>query len=67
VVQFEIKFSELRESTYIQGAYRSLTSRTFYRELNRLGELGFITIRRDESPTAKDWILELNFDAIGKY
>lgn len=62
-----IKFSELHESPYIQGAYRSLTPRTFYRELNRLGALEFITIRRDETATAKDWVLELNFNAIGKY
>lgn len=61
----EVKFSELREAPYVKGAYRNVTLRTFYRELNRLGDLGFINIRRDES--AKDWILELNFEAIGKY
>ncbi|MGH7841206.1 MAG: Fic family protein [Candidatus Binataceae bacterium] len=60
-----LKFSELREARYVKGAYTNVTSRTFYRELNRLGELGFINIRRDES--GKDWILELNFEAIGKY
>lgn len=61
----QLKFSELYESPYVKGAYKNVTSRTFYRELNRLGLLNFINIRRDES--AKDWILELNFEAIGKY
>ncbi len=61
----QLKFSELREASYVKEAYKRVTSRTFYRELNRLGAMGFITIRKDES--AKDWILELNFEAIGKY
>jgi Fic family protein len=62
-----IRFSALRESPYIQRAYGSFTPRTFYRELNRLGGLEFITIRGDETATPKDWNLELNFNAIGKY
>lgn len=62
-----VKFSELRESSYVQGAYRKFSTRTFYRELNRLGGLGFITILKDETATARDWILELNFGAIGEY
>jgi Fic family protein len=61
----QLKFSELQKAPYVKGAYKDVTPRTFYRELNRLGHLGFITIKRDES--AKDWILELNFEAIGKY
>ena len=61
----QLKFSELYKAPYVKGAYKHVTTRTFYRELNRLGELGFITIKRDEP--AKDWILELNFEAIGKY
>jgi len=60
-----VKFSELRESQYIRGAYRRVTPRTFFRELSRLSHLGFILLRRDE--TIKDWIVELNFEAIGKY
>ena len=60
-----LKFSDLREAPYVKSAYKNLTNRTFNRELNRLGELGFISIRRDE--TGRDWILELNFEAIGKY
>jgi Fic family protein len=61
----QLKFSELRESKYIQRAYRNVTPRTFFREINRLADMGFIRVTRDEG--AKDWILELNFEAIGKY
>jgi Fic family protein len=60
-----IKFNDIRDSRYVQIAYKSLTPRTFYRELTRLGELGFIRFKRDDE--AKDWIVELDFDAIGKY
>lgn len=59
-----IKFAEIRDSRYVQAAYTKLTSRTFYRELTRLAELGFIGFKRDES---KELIVELNFEAIGKY
>ncbi len=62
-----LKFSELREAQYVKGAYKNVTIRTFYRELTRLGALGFISFTRDETATAKDWILELDFEAIGKY
>jgi len=61
----QLKFSELREAQYVKGAYENVTARTFYRELNRLGELGFITIKKDE--TGRDWTLEIDFRAIGKY
>lgn len=61
----KIRFSELSQASYVKGAYRNVTPRTFYRELIRLGELGFISFTREE--TAKDWVLELDFDAIGKY
>ncbi len=61
----KVRFSELKQSSYIQSAYRSVKPRTLYRELNRLGELGFIWFTRDEE--AKDWNVELDFDAIGKY
>jgi len=60
-----IQFSELREAAYVKAAYLKLTPRTFYREVSRLGELGFVTFARDE--TAKDYVLELNFAAIGRY
>jgi Fic family protein len=59
----QIKFSVLQQSPFVLGAYKEFTSRTFYRELNRLGQMGFIRINRGD----KDWILELNLDAIGKY
>jgi Fic family protein len=62
-----LKFSELREAQYVKGAYKNVTTRTFHRELNRLGDLGFISITRDEMATVKNWILELDFEAIGKY
>lgn len=61
----KIGFSELREAKYVQAYYAKLTPRTFVRELTRLSELGFITFGRDE--TVKDLVLELNFDAVGRY
>jgi Fic family protein len=61
----KIKFSELSAAPYVKGAYRTVTPRTFYREISRLGQLGFISFDRVE--TEKDWIVELNFEAIGKY
>lgn len=61
----KIKYSELREVRYIQSAYRNVTPRTFYRELFRLGGMGFIKFNREEA--LKDWIVELDFGAIGKY
>ena len=61
----EIKFSELSEAGYVRAAYTDVTLRTFYRELLRLAQLGFIGFTRDES--ANDWIAELDFGAIGKY
>lgn len=61
----QLKYSELSQSPYVKGAYKSVTLRTFYRELFRLAELGFISIVRDE--TGKDLYVTLNFDAIGKY
>src|SRR5713226_266862 len=61
----KISFSELSAAPYVKGAYRSVTPRTFYREISRLGQLGFISFNRVEA--AKDWIVELDFGAIGKY
>jgi Fic family protein len=60
-----ITLSELRASPYVQGAYRGVTRRTFSRELTRLGERGFITFDQDEE--LKDWFIELDFGAIGRY
>jgi Fic family protein len=61
----KIKFSELRTAMSIRMAYQRVTLRTFYRELIRLGELGFIRFTKDDA--LKDWIIEINFEAIGKY
>jgi Fic family protein len=58
-----IQYEELFNSKYIQATYRKFTTRTLVRELFRLGDLGFITITEGE----KDLVLELNFEAIGKY
>jgi hypothetical protein len=38
---------------------------TFRRELSRLGEVGFIKFTWDDA--LKDFIIELDFDAIRKY
>lgn len=59
----KIEYRELLKSKYVQATYRKFTTRTLVRELFRLGELGFIAIERGE----KDHVLELNFEAIGKY
>jgi len=61
----KIKFSELRTVMSIRMAYQRVTPRTFYREMIRLGELGFIRFTRDEA--SKDWIIEIDFKAIAKY
>src|ERR1022692_721735 len=61
----ELNFSELRKARFVKSAYEDVTGRTFTRELERLGTLGFISVKRDE--VAKDWVLELDFGAIGKY
>jgi Fic family protein len=60
-----IPLEELITSQYIQGAYRRVTPRTFRRELVRLEQSGFIKFTFDES--IKDYTVELDFDAIGKY
>ncbi len=62
----KIKLSELRQAQYVQAAYRHVTARTFYRELTRLGELGFIGFTRDET-SDKEWIVEVDFNAITKH
>jgi Fic family protein len=61
----QLSVSELRKARYVTIAYKNVTDRTFNRELERLGALGFISVKRDDA--AKDWILELDFEAIGKY
>jgi DNA-binding MarR family transcriptional regulator len=60
-----INLSDFRGSPYVQGAYDDVTSRTFVRELVRLSNMGFITFKRNEA--AKDWLVEIDFRAVGKY
>ena len=60
-----IPLAELVTAQFIQAAYRSVTTRTFRRELFRLGQTGFIRFTWDEE--LKDHVVELDFGAIGKY
>lgn len=59
----QIKLGELKELPYIRSAYRHVTDRTFFRELSRLNEMGFIRFM----PQHGEWVIELNFEAIGRY
>jgi hypothetical protein len=61
----QIPLTELVNSQYVRGTYRKVTPRTFRRELMRLRDSGFIKFTFDEQ--LKDFIVELDFDAIGKY
>jgi cell filamentation protein, protein adenylyltransferase len=61
----QVSFQEVLNAPYVQAAYRDLTRRTFHRELLRLGELGFISFRREKD--GRESIVELDFGAIGKY
>jgi Fic family protein len=61
----KITLSELEKSRFIQAAYAKFTPRTFARELERLKELGFITLKQDQE--SKGVVLELDFEAISKY
>ena len=59
----KIEYSVLRRAPYVTGVYRNVTARTFYRELTRLAEMGFIKFSaREQEPT-----IEIDFDAIGRY
>jgi hypothetical protein len=62
----KITMSELMENKYIQAAYRDFTPRTFFRELSRLADMGFITLGHSDGDKPQP-ALELNFEAIGKY
>jgi Fic family protein len=63
----KIKLSELSQDRYVKALYRSVTSRTFHRELFRLAgpELRFIKFERQAE--SREWIVELNFEAIAKH
>lgn len=59
----KIDYSELRDAPYVKSVYRNVTTRTFYRELTRLAETGFIKFSiREREPT-----VEIDFGAIGRY
>jgi hypothetical protein len=61
----QIKFSELRSSGYVTAAYKRVTPRTFSRELQRLADLHFIKFIKTDG--VEEPIVELDFEAIGKY
>ena len=58
-----IAYSELRQAPYVKGVYRRVTARTFYRELTRLAEMGFIKFSSQEPEPG----IEIDFGAIGRY
>lgn len=61
----QISLADLMASPYVRSAYRSVTPRTFRRELIRLADLGFIFFNSPDE--AEQPIIELDFSAIGKY
>ena len=60
----KINLVELLDSTYSKIAYENVTSRTVFRELFRLNEMGFIRLS-DRGLTAS--AVEIDFGAIGKH
>ena len=60
----KINLVELLDSTYSRIAYDKVTSRTVFRELFRLNEMGFIRLSgRGLTASA----VEIDFEAVGKY
>ena len=59
----KIKFEDLRRAPYITTVYRKVTRRTFFRELMRLAEMGFIKF----TESGEELAIEIDFTAIGKY
>lgn len=60
-----LPLDELIDSPFVRTVYRAVTSRTFFRELTRLAELGFIVFERDAD--SGEFMVDLDFAAIGKY
>lgn len=58
-----IPFSDLVIEPYVRAIYETVTRRTFFRELVRLAEMGFIKV----SGQRQDLSVELDFDAIERY
>ena len=61
----QVSFTVLLALPYVRSAYRSLTPRTFRRELTRLTDLGFIRFTASEG--VDEASIELDFSAIAKY
>lgn len=61
----KIAFSELWQTPFIKATYKNVKPRTLGRELIRLSRQGFIKFIHETS--GKDLIVELDFEAIGKY
>ncbi len=59
-----IELDELVNSSYVSGAYRNVTRRTFMRELFRLREMEFIKVDTSEP---NRFIIEIDFEAIAKH
>lgn len=58
-----IGYDELLKAPFIQAAYGNVTRRTFHRELVRLADRGFVEFQLSED----EFIITIDFDAIGKY
>ncbi len=67
-----IRLSDLVNSPYVRGAYRSVTDRTFIREICRLAELGFIVLEED-ADSGHQFVgidfnaIEVDYDQIAPY
>ena len=61
----QITYAELLASAFITEAYKDVTTRTFVRELFRLRDLGFIHLGT-QGPV-REWTVEIDFSAIGRY
>ena len=59
----KIKFDDLLRAPYISTVYKNVTRRTFFRELLRLADMGFV------KPVGRgdDLTIEIDFTAIGRY
>jgi len=60
-----LSLDALIDSSFVDTVYRAVTSRTFFRELTRLADLGFIIFERDAD--SGEFVVDLDFGAIGKY
>ena len=58
----QIRLADLIRSPYARAAYRDVTRRTFMREIQRLAELGFVTLEDD--PDSGHLFIGIDFRAI---